>query len=113
MNYPLYAVRTIALTSIFIVAGCQGAGQPLFKHKDEQLNVGGPLQDSKALSVQVRAALRASPKTMLLRISVSTLSEDSVRLSGYVDNKRILHEAERIASQVDGVRFVFNALNIR
>ena len=103
------AAVPLALT----LSSCQLNGEPVFKDTEHSFNVGGPVNDDAPLSDRVREALRNSPETAILRIQVSQLSEDSVKLSGYVDNDATMHEAERIAGGVDGVRFVVNAINIR
>ena len=96
-----------------MLGGCQLTGEPIFKDSNENFNFGGQVNDDATLSNRVRQALRNSPETAILRIEVSTLSEDSVKLSGFVSNDAISHEAERIAGQVSGVRYVVNSLFVR
>ena len=106
---------SILVPVVVLLSGCGFDGGPVFKEGsgDHQLNVGGPVEDALPLSVQVKQALRKNPQTSLSQIHVSSASEDTVKLAGSVDNDAIRHEAERVASQVPGVRFVVNTLNIR
>lgn len=87
-----------------------GGNSPAGGH---EVGFGGDLEDVKSISVQVREELRNNGQTALARIQVSTPSEDTVRLAGFVDNDGIRQEAERMAYQVDGVRFVINTIEIR
>ncbi len=97
-----------------LLAGCSTDGKTLFgEDSDHKVNVFTASQDSKPLSVSVRAALRNNGQTAVSRIRVSQDSEDTVKLTGNVDNDAVRHEAERVAYQVEGVRFVVNNLNIR
>jgi hypothetical protein len=95
-----------------LVSGCQFDGQPVFKDDDHSFNFGGSTNDSAPLSERVRQALRNNPETAIVRVQVSQISEDSVKLSGFVDNDAISHQLERVAGQVEGVRFVVNSLFI-
>jgi len=95
------------------VGACQFTGEPIFKDSEQNFNFGGNTNDSEPLSVRVRDALRKSPETAILRIEISTVNEDTVKLVGFVDNDAVRHEAERIAGQVPGVRFVVNSLFTR
>lgn len=105
---------SILVPVVVLLSGCGFDGGPVFKEgSDHKINVGGDLEDALPLSVQVKQALRKNPQTALTQIQVSSASEDTVKLSGSVDNDAIRQEAERVAGQVPGVRFVVNALNIR
>jgi len=70
------------------------------------------MEDTMSLSLRVKQALKNNPQTMHARILVTT-KDDTVKLSGYVDNDAAVAEAERLTNQVPGVRFVVNALYIR
>lgn len=108
------SVWVAALPLVAVLSGCGFDGGPVFSDDmDHKINVGGSVEDALPLSIQVKQALRKNPQTTLSQIQVSTVSEDSVKLSGSVDNDAIRQEAERAAGQVPGVRFVVNALNIR
>ena len=91
-----------------VLGGCGFDGGPLITE-----DIGTTVDDTAELSVKVKQALRSWPQTAILNIMVTTVSEDSVKLSGYVNDDATLHEAERVAGQVPGVRFVVNALNVR
>lgn len=96
-----------------MLGGCQFTGEPIIKDYEETFNYGGKVNDDAPLSTRVRQALRNSPETAILRIQVSTLSDDSVKLSGSVSNDAIRYEAERVAGQVAGVRHVVNSLFVQ
>ena len=97
-----------------VLSGCAWDGGPVIQSDgDHQINLGGPLTDSKPLAAQVRQKLRNNGQTALARIQVSSPESDTVRLAGYVSNDGIRQEAERLAYEVDGVRFVLNTLDIR
>ena len=93
----------LALT--LVLAGCQSDGSLPF-----QLGV---VDDSSDISVKVKQALRAAPRTAVNNILVSKVGDDTVKLSGYVNDDATSYEAERIAGQVEGVRHVFNSLAIQ
>jgi osmotically-inducible protein OsmY len=97
---------------VMFASGCQFTGEPLFKDTEQSLNFGGAVNDNAPLSTRVRQALRNNPETAIVRVQVSQISEDSVKLSGFVDNDAISHQLERVAGQVEGVRFVVNSLFI-
>ncbi len=91
-----------------VVGACGFDGQPVIT--DDFVTV---VSDDAELSLRVKQALRDSPQTAVLNIDVSTISEDSVRLSGFVSNDATIYEAERIANGVPGVRIVVNTLIAR
>lgn len=101
-------VSAILLGCALILGGCGFDGGPLITE-----DILTTVDDSAELSLKVKHALRTSPQTSLLRINVAQVSEDTVKLSGFVNDDATRHEAERVASQVPGVRFVVNTLNIR
>lgn len=96
------------LSLVILAGGCQSNGGPLIDG-----DIGTVVDDNSALSVKVKNALRASPQTSNVNIRVTTVSGDSVKLSGFVSNDAVLYEAERVANKVPGVRFVVNSLVIR
>jgi len=77
---------------------------------DHTVNVGRAVSDQRSLSSQVRSKLRNNGQTASSLINVSSPSDDTVRLAGFVSNDGIRQEAERLAYQVEGVRFVVNTL---
>lgn len=97
---------------VMFASGCQFNGEPIFKDGEQAFNFGGATNDSAPLSERVRQALRNNPETATLRIQISEVSEDSVKLSGFVNNDAISHQIERVAGEVEGVRFVVNSLFI-
>ncbi|ASJ75949.1 hypothetical protein IMCC3135_29495 [Granulosicoccus antarcticus IMCC3135] len=96
------------VSGALLVGGCAFDGEPLIK---EDLYT--TVDDTTELSVKVKQALKRAPQTAVNNIMVTTVSDDSVKLSGYVLDDATLYEAERVAGQVPGVRFVVNSLNVR
>jgi len=108
--------RTVALVlvSAVSVVACQWDGGPIINSdSDHNINFGGATEDALPLTAAVRKALRNNPQTSLERIQISSTSEDTVRLAGYVSNAAARDEAERVASGVPGVRFVVNTLDVQ
>ncbi len=101
-------VASLLVSCALLVGGCGFDGRPLITE-----DIGTTVDDSTELSVKVKQALKRSPQTAVNNIMVTTVSEDSVKLSGLVSNEATSHEAERVAGQVPGVRFVVNALNVQ
>ncbi len=91
-----------------VVGGCGFDGGPIITQ-----NIGTTVDDSTDLSVSVKRALKKTPQTALSNIYVTKVSSDSVKLSGYVTDDATLYEAERVAGQVEGVRFVVNSLIVQ
>ena len=91
-----------------VVGGCSVDGGPVITE-----DIGTVLNDSSELSVRVKRALRNSPRTAILNVNVVKVSDDTVRISGFVNNQELIYEVERVAGRVEGVRHVFNDLNIR
>ena len=100
-------VASLMVSCALLVGGCGFDGRPLITE-----DLGTTVDDSAELSVRVKQALKRSPQTATSNIMVTTVSEDSVKLSGYVTDDAAIHEAERVAGQVPGVRFVVNSLNV-
>ena len=97
-----------AFALAMLVGGCGFDGSPVFKG-----NLGTAVNDSSELSVRVKQALRNSPRTAILNVNVKTVSDDTVRISGFANNQELIYEIERVAGQVDGVRHVFNDMAVR
>jgi len=95
----------------FIGSGCQVNGEPIFNQGFLDSVAGDP--EATGLVLAVRNALKRNGQTVNQRIRVSLLSEDSIKLSGFVSDDATFHEAERVAYGVEGVRIVSNGLNIR
>ena len=98
----------VAFGLALVVGGCGFDGQPVIT--DDFITV---VNDDAELSLKVKSALRDAPQTAALNIDVTTLSEDTVRLSGFVSNDATIYEAERIANRVPGIRLVVNTLVAR
>ncbi|MFK7994077.1 MAG: BON domain-containing protein [Granulosicoccus sp.] len=106
------SVLIMACAMVFL-AGCGASGPTIITDTDHKVNVLTSLSDTKPLSVLVRRALKKNGQTVVSTIKVSQDSEDTVKLSGFVNDDAVRQEAERVAYSVDGVRFVVNNLNLR
>jgi len=109
-------LRNVSATLLLVVfsafgTACQVNGEPIFTDSFLDSVTGDP--ETTELTLAVRNALNRNGQTTNLRIVVSLLSDDSIKLSGYVPDDATFHEAERVAYSVDGVRIVSNGLNIR
>ena len=95
------------------ISGCGFDGGPIFTGgESSNVKVFEPVNDDAPISVRVKQALRNNAQTSLERIRVSSQSDDTVTLSGFVSNDAARYEAERIAGRVSGVRFVQNNLDV-
>ncbi|MFK7854434.1 MAG: BON domain-containing protein [Granulosicoccus sp.] len=95
------------------VAGCSFDGEPIFKDGEgPSIDVLGKVEDSAPLTVRVKKALRNNAQTSLARIQISSPSDDTIKLSGFVDNDATRYEAERVAGNVSGVRHVVNNIDV-
>ena len=108
-TYLQTGVVTLVLSAAIFVSGCQTASQPLFD--DDFLVLPG--EQTTNLSLVVMRALKNNGQTATSNIRVTSLSDDSVKLSGFVSNSAELYEAERVAYDVSGVRYVVNGLVVR
>ena len=90
-----------------VLGGCQSFGKPIFTD-----DFGTKVDDQSDLSTKVKAALRASPRTAVNNIYVTKTGDDTVKLSGQVDSDATSYAAEEVAESVEGVRHVFNSLQI-
>lgn len=108
-TYLQAGVLTLIVSASLLVAGCQTGGQPLIDDNFLAL----PGEQTTDLSLDVRRALRNNGQTATLNIRVAALSDDSVKLSGFVSDSATYYEAERVAGNVSGVRHVVNGLVIR
>jgi len=93
-----------ALLATLLVGGCENP---------QLRSITPSLQDDSALARDVGEALGERPELMRFSISVKSLDEDTVRLSGRVDNEAQRYAAERAASRVAGVRSVINTIYVR
>ena len=95
-------LQTVVLGGSFALVGCKfGDGS----------SIGIETEDDSPLSERVRQALRENSQTSRFARHISVSSEgDVVKLAGALDNDRDVWIAEEVASRVEGVRFVANAL---
>lgn len=104
----------LILTALVALSSCATDDGPVvFSDEDHSVSFGGALSDSEPLTQRVSQKLKTNGQTVLARIQVSAPSSDTIKLSGAVDTDAVRQEAERLAYQVEGVRFVINNLNIR
>jgi osmotically-inducible protein OsmY len=99
----LAVLLTLPIMSTTILSGCVSA------HNQEST---GQYMDSSAVTLKVKTALLADKSMKSLPITVNTY-KDGVQLSGYVDSAYQKVKAGDIASRVEGVRSVDNALVIK
>lgn len=105
-----FLLSVVVVATAGLLAGC--ANKPFTESDDHQVNVLTSVEDTKPLSLRVREALRNNGQTAVSNIRVSQDSDDTVKLSGFVSNDAVKYEAERVAYQVAGVRFVVNNLDV-
>lgn len=104
----------LTIAAALLISACQSSdGFKISDTDDHRFVAGRATEDGLPLSSAVRIALKRDPQTMHQQISVSSTSEDTVRLVGFVPDLLTSSEAERIAGLVPGVRFVVNTLQIR
>jgi osmotically-inducible protein OsmY len=72
----------------------------------------GRVIDDSVITGKVKSALIADPTTKAHQISVETF-EGKVQLSGFVENAEARRRAAEIARNVEGVKDVKNALELR
>lgn len=106
-NYVKLQASAVMVGCALVLGGCGFDGRPLITE-----DLGTTVDDSAELSIRVKQALKSSPQTAVSNIMVTVVSEDSVKLSGYVTDDATIHEAERVAGKVPGVRFVVNSLAV-
>ena len=109
VNLPVLVCAVVVM-----VSSCANDGGPIeIGNDDHVVRFGGGLSDTKELTRQVSRRLKSNGQTINAGIKVSSPTEDTVKLSGSVNDDGIRQTAERMAYQVEGVRFVINDLNIR
>lgn len=72
----------------------------------------GTYLDDKTISTKVVAQLAADSLTQAIQVEVETY-DGVVQLSGFVDSMEKKQRAEKIASEVSGVKRVINNLALR
>lgn len=80
--------------------------------EDQKASTVSEKLDDGMLTMNVKAALIASPDTKAYQINVETL-EGVVRLIGAVDNAKSKDAASTVAMSVDGVKEVKNELDVK
>jgi hypothetical protein len=107
-TYMQTGVLSLLLASSLLMVGCQAGDQTFID--DDFLALPG--EQTTDLSLEVRRALKRSRQTATLNIRFTSVSDDIVKLSGFVSGSTTLNAAERIADRVSGVRHVVNGLII-
>lgn len=112
---PVLDVSKIVMlaTSLLLTACGSGGGFVLSDETDHGVNVLTAKENSKPLSRLVREAQGGDLQTVAASIRVSQDSDDTVKQTGFVQNNQVRFQAERIASLVEGVRFIVNNLVVR
>ena len=113
IQYSMRLITAGVVASIVLLfnAGCATDGGPSVL-SDNGITFGGSLEDSEPLTVQVRQRLKNNGQTALAFINVSSPGDDTVRLAGTVQTDAVRQVAERLAYEVDGVRYVVNTLEV-
>ena len=102
-------VSSLVISLALVIGGCtSGFGQPVIT--EPFLTT---VDDTNDLSLAVKRALKKNSQTSIYNILVTTVNEDTIKLSGIVQDDATRFEAERVAGRVDGVRIVLNSLTTR
>lgn len=72
----------------------------------------GQFIDNSAITTKVKAAIMDDPDLKVLQIHVITY-KDTVQLSGFVDNAKIISRADSVVRSVEGVKNVQNDLIVK
>jgi osmotically-inducible protein OsmY len=97
------AALLAALMASAVVAGCSSA--------PTQQSAGEAVDDG-VVTAKVKAALVADPVTKAHQITVETF-KGTVQLSGFVESNEARSRALQLARDVDGVRKVKDAMEVR
>jgi osmotically-inducible protein OsmY len=97
------ALLAAALMASAVVAGCSSA--------PTQQSAGEAVEDG-VVTAKVKAALVADPVTKTHQITVETF-KGTVQLSGFVESDEARSRALQLARNVDGVRKVKDAMEVR
>lgn len=97
------AALLAALMASAVVAGCSSA--PVQQSAGEAV-------DDGVVTAKVKAALVADPVTKAHQITVETF-KGTVQLSGFVESDEARSRALQLARNVDGVRKVKDAMEVR
>lgn len=72
----------------------------------------GQFIDNAAITTKVKAAIMDDADLKVLQIHVVTY-KDTVQLSGFVDNAKMISRADSVVRSVDGVKSVQNDLIVK
>lgn len=104
MNNTLRAAATaFALSTALIIGACAQSG------KSEST---GAYVDDSAITTKVKSAILGEPGLKSMQISVETY-QNTVQLSGFVDNALAKSRAGAVAAGVAGVKSVRNDLVVK
>ena len=107
-----YIVRLVLVAMMGAAAvACSTNGEKGGPVESTAANAGRVVDDS-VITGKVKAALVADPVTKAHEISVETF-KGVVQLSGFVDSSEARSRATQVAQQVEGVKQVKNALELR
>ena len=101
--------RSTVIRSIFLAAAALSLAGCASDPTDR--TVGVAIEDT-AISARVKAALAGDPDVKARDVQVETF-RGVVQLSGFVDSPENVRRATDVASRVDGVREVKNALIVK
>jgi hyperosmotically inducible periplasmic protein len=102
---------TFAAGAILLVSGCDRAPEPPAPVAAAATTVGTEIDDT-VVTTKVRAALLGDPDTKSFDIKVET-RKGVVQLSGFVDNSTQAGQAKRIASAIEGVKSIDDAMTVK
>jgi hyperosmotically inducible periplasmic protein len=102
---------TFAAGAILLVSGCDRAPEPPAPVAPAATTVGTEIDDT-VVTTKVRAALLGDPDTKSFDIKVET-RKGVVQLSGFVDNPTQAGQAKRIASAIEGVKSIDDAMTVK
>jgi hyperosmotically inducible periplasmic protein len=102
---------TFAAGAILLVSGCDRAPEPPAPVAAATTTVGTEIDDT-VVTTKVRAALLGDPDTKSFDIKVET-RKGVVQLSGFVDNPTQAGQAKRIASAIEGVKSIDDAMTVK
>jgi osmotically-inducible protein OsmY len=107
-----YVARLVLVAMMGAAAvACSTNGEKGGPAESTAANAGRVVDDS-VITGKVKAALVADPTTKAHEISVETF-KGVVQLSGFVDSSEARSRATQVAQQVEGVKQVKNALELR
>jgi osmotically-inducible protein OsmY len=100
----------LASAALVVSAGCSST--PSSGSAQSAGATAGRVVDDSVITAKVKSALVADETTKASQINVETF-QGKVQLSGFVDNSEARSRAIQVARNVDGVKSVDNALELR